>query len=297
MAMKRLSPFEKLWHGLFGWRLYNTPSAETITVEKAYETVRRTEPVVWPASMAGMSLKGKRTWKCTSGGVIPGTPAQNGGVMWRALTWGWHEWGEQELAKIPKPATGDYWVTGAPTGQYDRRCIVCAPDGSVHEIIYFEPEFPVTTLGNQALGWGKWVDGELVDGKPSTASGLPVHKYLWTEASGGAPHTMALVLPDYRFGDGTLFGDGMPVCGELLALRPESDSHKRMRAAGGLAAIIADTLVLRGCRVIDRSGYTDEAGTIPNVASLHFQAGAQLQGTNVLSLNISLSDLERGFLA
>ena len=68
-----------------------------------------------------------------------------------------------------------------------------------------------------------------------------------------------------------------------------------MLAEGGICAVIAQALVTHGCRLIDRSGYADapadQVGTRPQAASLQFQAGAQLQRTNIKRLDIAVTDL------
>ena len=132
--MKRLNPFEKWLHSLFGWNLYKAPRAESVPVSKERATVTVTDPIDWPELFDGLRLRGKSTWKCSHDGRIPGSPMQNGRPEFRTVTWGWHIWGEQNIAKIPKPERGDYWLTGAPVEMFDRHCIIAAPDGTVHEL-------------------------------------------------------------------------------------------------------------------------------------------------------------------
>jgi hypothetical protein len=188
---------------------------------------------------------------------------------------------------------GRYWITGYPAPQFDRRCIIVGPDGDVHELLQFDQDAPERAAGwaQQALRYGRFRDGELVDGQPITASRLPGHVYVWGPGSFEEPHTQALVLDNYVGGDGDLTTG--PVCGGWYALDPTSDSYQAMVALGGECAARAVALATYGLRVIDRNGIGRPAHLGPNVASLLTQAGTWTAATNLHRFRVPLTDLRR----
>jgi hypothetical protein len=286
-----------LAHRLTQWRYFTLPDAEFVVVPKARQRVRSSVPMIWPASMVTQATQLSDRGRVPTSGSPTGTPMQAGTTENRSLTWGYAQWGQQERATIPRPALGWFWTTGYPCPAWDRHCVIAAPDGSVHELIMFDPtalpSHPPSP--NQALGWGRWVDGELVDGRATTATNLPQHRFIWTPWSHHSPHEMAVVLGDYVGADG-LLTDG-PVAGSRLVLGRETDSYIRMRSLGGECSAMAEALAEFGCRIIDRSGYVDAPlrglGTKPRPPSLLVQPARQWAATNQRDFTVQLRDLRQ----
>lgn len=293
-----ITAWERFLHTITAWSTYTQPNAERVEVPRARSRVEESVPYDWPEVFRPLSITGSKGWAANHRGVGSGTPMQNGTAATRSLTWGWAAYGQRDMTTIPRPASGWYWTTGYPSPYFDRYCIVAAPDGSVHEMIQLDPFAPTRQLPwpNQAGGWGRWVDGVCVDGRPGTATGYPVHQFLWTPWSHLDPHEQRLVLHDYVGADGALTVG--PVAGERFRLRRGSPSHNRMVALGGDCAARADALVHYGCRLIDRSGYEDasvesrEIGAKPHPPSLTAQPGRQWKAMNGHLFSVDLVDLE-----
>jgi hypothetical protein len=292
-----LSAGQRFWHMLTGWTTYTQPPAERVDVPRARSRVLESVPFDWPEAFRPLTISVGKCYTANRKGVGSGTPMQNGLATTRSVTWGWSAHGEQEHARVPRPASGWYWLTGHPSPLFDRHCIITAPDGSVHELIQFDP-FAAPggpPLPNQALGWGLWRDGELVDGKASTATGYASHRFIWTPWSHEDPHEQRLVLHDYVGADGALSVG--PVAGTRWVVDRDSVSYAAMVALGGMCAMRAEALATWGARLIDRSGYEDasvesrEVGTRPQPPSLTTQPGRQWKGTNMHRFRVDLSDL------
>ena len=292
----RLTWWDRFVWSLRRWSGFPLPAGEHIDCHKVRSEVQGLlADVEWPAMLAHQHIDGQLGYVPGSG-VGQGTPMQQGRVTTRSLTYG-GGYGKHESnrTRIPLPVLGRYWLTGYPTPQFDRRCIIAGADPrEVCEMVHLDEDLPEMPAGfpQQALQFGRFFDGELVEGSSSTATGLPVHPYCWGPRSSLHSHTQALVVGDYVGADGRLSVG--PRAGDWLALDPASASYRRMISAGGECASRAIALVVYGCRVIDRSGYADgEGGSKPHGPKLHTQAGAWVAGTNLASFDVALSDLRR----
>ena len=300
--VRRLTALETLGWTLVRWRGFRLPQGERIGCTKD----RRRVPsgvlidADW-AHMADQVVEDLSTHQVRANGVASGTPMQQGTDVTRTVWWGGgYGRHEQIRATVPRPVLGRYWITGYPAPQYDKRCIIAGPDGDVHEMIQFDQDAPKRAPGwpQQALGYGRWRAGHLVEGRATTASGLPSHGYVWGPGSFDEPHTQGLIVDDYVGGDGWLATG--PVCGAWYALDPTSDSYEQMVALGGECAARAVALATYGLRVIDRNGRRTKAdgpvaasGYEPAPASLLTQAGAWTAGTNLHQFRVALTDLRR----
>lgn len=293
--VRRITPLEALVYSLVRWRGFTLPTTERIRCTKDRRRVPTGSLVDadW-AHMAGQAVGDLSTHRVRADGVAGGTPMQLGTSTTRTLWWG-GGWGShsKHRATIPRPVQGRYWITGYPAPQFDRRCIIVGPDGDVHELLQFDQDAPERDPGwaQQALRYGRFRGGELVDGQPITASRLPGHAYVWGPGSFDEPHAQALVLDDYVGGDGDLTTG--PVCGGWYALDSTSDSYQAMVALGGECAARAVALATYGLRVIDRNGIGRPAHLGPNVASLLTQAGTWTAVTNLHRFRMPLTDLRR----
>lgn len=290
--LRRLTAAEQFVRAATGWRGFAIPAGEHIDCPKARELVAApTMDADW-GPLAHQSIGRLDVHRIPPDGVCSGTPMQLGAQsLTRTLWWGGgYGRHEKNRATIPRPVLGRYWITGYPSPWFDRRCIIAA-GGDVHEIIQLDQDAPERPAGfpQQALGYGRWRDGVLVEGRTITASDLPGHMYVWGPGSARSPHQQGLVVDDYQGGkDGTLTTG--PVCGGWYTLRPGSESHRRMIALGGECEARASALAAYGCRVIDR-----KVGTVgpPKQPHLLTQAGAWTAGTNLELFKVALADLQR----
>lgn len=289
VRVRSLSWWDRFLWSIRRWQGFPYPTGEHVDCVKARAQVGgMLEDVDWGV-MSGQRIGGARG-SVPSSGVGSGTPMQRGRVEGRLLVWG--QWAENRT-RIPLPVLGGYWTTGYPTPNFDRRCIIAGADPrEVCEIIQFD-------VGGSERAWsfGRWYDGELIEGKETTATRLPLHPFVWGPGSSNRSHAQALVVADYVGADG-LLSDG-PRAGDWVALDPASLSYRRMIAAGGECASRAIALVLYGARIIDRSGYADtvhdptRVGSVPHPPKLHTQAGSWVESTNLHKFSIALSDLKR----
>jgi hypothetical protein len=292
-----MTAWQRFLHTVTAWNTYRQPPAERVDVPKAQAKVIESVPYDWPGPFVSLEIRGSRYDRANPSGVGSGTPMQNGLAATRPLTWGWAKWNQQYRADIPRPAAGWYWTTGYPSPTYDRHCIVAAPDGTVHEMIQFDPFAGPggPPLPNQALGWSMWRDGEMVGGKPTTATGHPCYPYIWTSWSHLDPHEQRLVLHDYVGADGALTVG--PIADTRWVLDRNSVSYAAMIALGGDCAARTEALATFGCRLIDRAGYVDanveskRVGTQPLPPSLTAQPGRQWGLTNAHLFRVALADL------
>jgi hypothetical protein len=289
--VRRLTVFEQWWHSITGWRMFTLPATERVDCPKATARVGGLTVVEDWRHMSAQSVGRYDVHRLGSDGVGSGTPMQNGVVQTRSLTWGGgYGSHEQHTTRIPLPAAGRYWVTGYPVPWFDRRCIVRGVDGDVCELIQFDQDLGRLPAGlpQQALSFGRWRDGVLVEGKAVTATQLPSHMFVWGPGSAEYPHQQALVVDNYVGADGDLtYG---PRAGGWYALDPESLSFVRMHGLGGECRARALALVTHGCRLIDRNGIGQ---TVPNPPSLTTQAGTWTAGTNAHLFQVRLTDLRR----
>lgn len=264
------------------YQYWTVPPAENVDPPRIVASVTPKGPIPWPASQAG-DVVNFRT-RPMADGVMVGRPMQWGTTTKRTISWGYKEYGYKYFAKLPNPKTGWYWVTGHPVPMYDKHCIVREPSttGKVfHEMIQLDPFVDSNSaLTNNALGWGRFVDGQLVEGTYSTAPDISAHPYVWTPWSKEQPHRLALTVTNYSGADGD-FEDGVGVkAGSLVVLDRNSQSYKNMIALGGECALIAEAAAEYGAVVIDRGG----------TASLAIQPGSQWNGTNINQLKIMQCD-------
>jgi hypothetical protein len=280
-AVKLPSWSNKLAGTLYGWQRTPMPDTPRLTLPQCRDELAAAWDYDWGPS-AGRSTRAADVARMPRDGVANGTPMQLGHpTATRILYWG-GGYGKHESnrATIPRPFVGAYWVTGHPVPMFDRRCIISGPDG-VHELIQFDQGAPRRAAGlpQQALGWGLWLNGQLVDGRAVTASRLPSHRYIWTPRSAQQPHQQGLTLNDYQGGDGTLTTG--PRCGDWVVLDRDSDSYRRMAALGGECHARAEALARYGARITDRGGSI----------SVLTQAGAYWSTTNNHLFTIALADL------
>lgn len=264
------------------YQYWTVPPAENVDPPRIVDPVTVKGPIPWP----DMQLSELITFriKPMADGVMLGRPMQWGTTTKRTISWGYKEYGYKYFAKLPTPKSGWYWVTGYPVPMYDKHCIVREPSdtGKVfHEMIQFDPSVdPNSELTNNALGWGRFIDRQLVDGTYSTAPDIAAHPYVWTPWSKENPHRLALTVTNYNGADGD-FADGEGVrAGSLVVLDRNSQSYKNMIALGGECAAVAEAAAEFGAVVIDRGG----------TPSLAIQPGSQWQVTNIASLEIAQGD-------
>lgn len=298
--IKALRFLGRLLYAATAWRTFKVPHGEFIgcykdrsRVDAVLVTSRAKVNWLWNEVISQKSDPGRVSPK----GVGSGTPMQLGNSETRIVTWGsgygrYNQW----KTTIPKPLLGGrYWITGYPTHQYDKRCIIMGPDGCVHELIQFDQDAPVQMAGlpQQALNRGRWKDGKLIDGVAVTASGLPGSAYIWGIGSIDTPHVQAMTVEDYLAGDGSdtfynfgaaanILGD-LPRCGDWFYLPKDSDSYKEMVDLGGQCESRAKALNEYGVKLIDRGGTT----------SFLTQAGSWADNTNIRDFQINLNDLRR----
>lgn len=284
-----------------GWKYYVQPNAEFVSVPKIRWEVEDTINFRWPELFKGMITEKSDPGKANMYGQGSGYPMQMGTDKMRNVTYGWAEYGEHFVMKIPTPAANTYWISGAPTPSYDKTCCIVSPSGDVYELIQFDPTATETPFTSQALGIGKFRDLQLVEGKPTGAGQVSNSAYVWDRMSANKPHTTAIVLPDYNGHDGllpaTITGYDVPKIGDLFTLDPDSKSAREMIALGGDCAKLAKAQIKYGVRVVDRSGYSDvknnktEIGKQPHAATIMVQAG-RWEGSNIGMYTIRIEDLE-----
>lgn len=305
-------PYPANWstfaHNWTKWMYWPVPAAERVDVWKDRLVVEGMATVPFPTEFSGSGPNGGRrlvnlrtTWRCDTAnyrvweGSLTGYPMQNGLRDARALTWGRLDWGIRNTAMIPLPRRGFYWTGGYPGIQGDRNCCIVDPvHGTVHELIQFDPGVAAEQVFvNQAMGWGEWKDGQLVNGVSSSATGICVSGYVWTPFSKERPHALELLMADYVGCDGTLTV-GVKAGARLVWPRSAA-GYKAMIALGGECAVMADALAKYGCVLGDRTGYEDTGnsvvGTRPRPQGLNVQPGGQWEATNIARFVLPLEEL------
>ncbi len=264
------------------YQYWTVPPAENVDPPRIREVVSPGASITLPDSQVNQTVDA-HSGRPMLDGVMTGRPMQWGIETKRTISWGYKEYGDKFFAKLPNPKTGWYWLTGHPVPMYDKHCIVREPSttGKVfHEMIQFDPFVDMNSIfTNNALGWGRYVDGKLVEGTYSTAPDIAAHPYVWTPWSKPEPHRLSLVVTDYEGADGWLKGIGMKA-GSLVTLPTTSQSYQQMVALGGECEAIAKALATYGAVVIDRGGTN----------GLAVQPGSQWQTTNISKFNVKLSD-------
>lgn len=292
--MKQPNPFQSWVYSLNDWQGFDYPVSDQLAVHKVRDEVEPGEAVPWPDWAKSQTLSVPEMHEVGGDGRGKGTPMQAGAASTRELIWGYAKHGQRYRTRIPRPDHDDYWISGAPNPMFDRHCIIVAPSGEVHEIIQFNPSTPGWFFWTtQALGWGVWHDGRLVEGRAVTATRLPIHATLWQDTSPLQQHRVGITLADYVGADGLL--DRGPEAGRTLVLNPDSVSYRRMMALGGQCAALAEAMVRYGVAPRDRSGYSDsgprELGTKPYPPGVDVQAGAEWATTNIDLFEVQLTDL------
>lgn len=292
--------FVRSWFGGWGW--FPLPEGDRTLCPKDRRLVGTTKSCDW-AHMSDHMTNRQNVAQVGSDGVGSGVPIQQGRLDTRTLYWG-GGYGrvEQYTTTIPKPRSGGYWTTGYPLPAFDRHCIIVeAGDPTiVHELIQFDPNAPRRDKGwpQQAMGWGRWKDGFLIDGRPTTAPDLPQHPYIWGPGSADNPHMQGLVVDDYLGADGSKafaarYPNG-PKAGGWYALDPRSTSYARMWALGGECRARAEALAHFGCRITDRKMTTaDLVNMNSKIQTPHLltQAGGWAGRTNNHQFSVALADL------
>lgn len=266
------------------YQYWTIPLAEDVDPPRFTTKVRPTTPIPWPAWQKLELIN--FTGKPMKDGVMTGRPMQWGTDRQRSISWGYLEYGDKFSAFLPLPKLGFYWTTGYPVPMYDRHCIVREPSATgkkiFHETIQLDPGVdPKSALSNNALGWGKYEDGSLVDGTYSTAPDVVCHPHVWTPWSKNNPHRLALTVTDYYGADGDIKDPNAGVmAGSLVVLDRNSKSYKDNIALGGEAALIAEAAAEYGAVVIDRGG----------TPSFAIQPGRQWGATNISKMKIAQGD-------
>lgn len=277
---------------LTNYQYWKIPLAENIDPPRIRERVTADGPINWEPEVVDLYVDFRG--RPMADGVMTGIPAQWGIEQTRSLTWGYAIWGQigakdpDYRTRIPRPKTGWYWTTGYPVPSFDQGCIVREPHPDytvIHEMVMFDPFQPENIFSNQALTWGKWVDGKLVEGKSSSATGGSISTYLWTPWSSQNPHRLSIVVWDYIGADGTYVDKGVEA-GRIIMLNPNSDSYKDMVALGGECEAIAKAAAEYGVLVADRRVGVNT----PGGGSFRIQPGAQWQNTNLSQLKIRQGD-------
>lgn len=267
---------------LTNYQYWKVPPAENVDPPRVTTNVQPIAPIPWPdwQKTEVIDFRGRPG----SDGVMGGRSMQWGNTTKRTISWGYKEYGDKFFAKLPTPKSGWYWVTGHPVPMFDKHCIVREPhatDKVFHEMIQMDPSpDPNSIFVNNALGWGRFVNGKLVEGTYSTAPDIPAHLYVWTPWSKENPHRLAITVTNYSGADGD-FDDGVGVrAGSLVVLDRASKSYLDMVALGGECALIAEAAATYGAIVIDRG----------NTVSFAIQPGSQWAATNINKLLIKQGD-------
>jgi hypothetical protein len=277
---------------LTNYQYWTIPMAENIDPPRIRDKVSPDGSINWEPEVVDLYVDFRG--RPMADGVMTGNAAQLGTDQYRSLTWGYAIWGQigaqnpEYKTRIPRPKSGWYWITGHPVPSYDEGCIITEPHATqkiIHEMVQFDPNQPENVLSNQALTWGKWVNGDLVAGKSSSATGGSISTYLWTPWSKENPHRLSIVVWDYIGADGTYVDKGVEA-GRLIMLDPNSESYKNMVALGGECAAIAKAAAEFGVLVADRR----VGVATPQGGSFRIQPGGQWQSTNLNQLKIKHSD-------
>lgn len=298
-------------HRATGWEYWEQPDGEVVPLWKNREKINHNsgKSVQYPISMA-TNARTKNTYQIpTLGDAITwstglymgsynGEPVQlakvqNGRAVTRTVSYG-YSWSQDRYASVPLPESGRYLHCGDPNTANDRHSAIYDPTTSyVHELIQFDEYAVDTPFTNQALNWGIFKDGVLVDGNPVTATGNSVTAYLWDRTSYNRPHRLGLTLGDYVGADGTLTSG--PQAGDVFFLSEMSESYQEMVKLGGECAAIAKAANEYGLLLIDRSGYVDSSnlnpGTKMKAPSINIQYGSWMRSTNLDRLKIKVHDL------
>jgi len=280
---------------LTNYKYYTVPMAENVNPPRITKKVRPTgERVRWEANTLNKEIGGYRGTP-GSDGVMTGTPIQWGTDKKRSLTFGYAEYGNigalnpAYKTKIPLPKLGWYWITGHPVPMFDKICMIREPhptDVIIHEMIQFDHYQPENNISNQALDWGKFVNGVSVEGETISATKQSVSNHLITPWVQEKPHRPSMIVRNYIGADGPNTGitlteeTGGIRAGSLVMLDPNSDSYKSMIAKGGVCATIAQMCVDYGVLVAD----------IGNSMGFRIQPGAQWKNTNISEMQIKATD-------
>lgn len=267
---------------LTNYKYWTVPPAENVDPQRIKDVVTPGEAITLPDFQKDQFVNAHRG-KPMADGVMTGRPMQWGTNELKRISWGYLIHGIKNFGYFPKPASGWYWKTGHPVPMYDRHCIVREPHPTkriFHETIQLDETLdPQNPLANNALGWGRFEDGVLVEGRHSTATDNAAHFYVWTPWSKADPHRMSITVTNYDGADGDLKGIGIKA-GSIVTLPTTSDGYKNMIALGGECEAIAKALATYGAVVIDRGGTN----------GLAVQPGSQWQGTNIAQFRVKLSE-------
>lgn len=231
-----------------------------------------------------------------NGEPVQSAKVENGRTVFRSVSYG-YPWQQNKYARVP--VTKDPVLhCGDPNWASDRHANIYDPStGDMHELISYDENVADTPVSNQALGWGRWNNGVLVEGEAATATGNSITSTLWDRDSITDPHTLGFVTFDYEGADGTPGFKG-PVAGALYFLPTNSPSYKAMYALGGECRAVVQAMNKHGVLLQDRSGYGyDDApdNTAPGKAAktpgLGIQWGAWTRTTNLHLLKVSVHDL------
>jgi hypothetical protein len=269
---------------LTNYQYWRIPTAENVDPPRVTTKVKAGDLIELPEFQLYQMVDAHRGKPQSKDGVMTGRPMQWGSNGFRRISWGYLKWGIKNYAIFPNPLSGFYWKTGHPVPMYDRHCIVRENnlDKKIfHETIQLDESVNIDSpFSNNALAWGRFEDGVLVEGDYSTATKNAAHFYVWTPWSKFSSHRLSLTVTDYDGADGSLSGIGIKA-GSLVMLPSKSQSYINMITEGGECAAIAKAFNEFGAVVIDIGGTN----------GLAVQPGLQWSGSNISRFNIKLQYL------
>lgn len=275
---------EKLNHNLIKSVQFPTSMATNSLTKEVYQIQTKNDAITWSTKLWMGSYNGE---------PVQMAKIENGKSVLRSVSHG-YSWNQNQYAMVPVPESGVYLHCGDPNVANDRHSAIYDPStGYVHELIQFDDKAPDTPFTNQALGWGMFKNGSLLDGDSVTATGNSITAHLWDRTSFTNPHKIGFTLGDYQGADGTLTSG--PQAGGTFFLSDKSESYQEMVRIGGECAAIAKAAHAHGLLLIDRSGYTDSSNSNPGTKmvspSINIQYGAWMRSTNLDQLKIKVHDL------
>lgn len=265
---------------LFGVKDFEPPTSDcpsgrfTVTDEVGAST-----PIDWPDGWADTRLDMHARGDVGPSGTLRGWPVQRYApdAVWET----WTEWryGNRRPVKVPAPMDPPRWIEGHPlrSGGWDRHWLGVCPERQEAVEIYW------TLPGRrECSGYGRWVDGVLVEGIPVCRAGVSLTAHLWHRSD--QPHRLAVHISGSDDDPATHFEH--PATGDVLRL--SSAAAIRLLAASTSEEqrrwVMAATT--HGMIVVDRDGKTEPHMLMAPVA------GAQWQGHTLGDLDVRMSDLE-----
>lgn len=250
------------------------PDRFTITNE-----VWSSTPIEWPEGWADLRLDMHQYTKSMVGpdGTSTGWPVQRyaPNAIWE--DWTQIRYGMRSPVSVPVPLDMPRWLEGMPRrgGEWDRHQLLVCGNEAV-EMIWAVPG------RRECTGWGRWVDGVLVEGRAVCRAGVSLTARLWDR--GDDPHRLAVHISGSDDDPSSHFTH--PTVGDVLRL--SSDAAIRLLAKSTTDDqrrwIVAATSM--GMEVVDRNGDTEPHMLLATVS------GSQWKGHALQDLDVRMSDLE-----